>query len=98
MFLTNDDLPDGCLGCLLDMRQKGQLNDDDLHDLIAVQQTPLMQTTPCPTCKGDAYISNFQPDCAHCATCGVYLILDDGAWKPFRQGVSIQRMEGPPMA
>lgn len=92
--MTHDELPDGCLGCLLDLHLKGQLSDDDLHDLISLQQAQLMRTITCPVCKGTAFISHFEPDCAHCADCSVYLTVVDGKWTPFRQGAVIPRREG----
>jgi hypothetical protein len=80
-----------CLGCLNDALCTGDITQEEYDEITGfANELSQMQTTPCQTCPGTAYISMFEPDLAHCPECGMYMQFEvlDQEWQPLRQGTA----------
>ena len=82
-----------CLGCLIEARDTGAIDDDILHEITA---TPTEHYVTCPVCANQAYLSTWA-EVAHCSSCGWYLIPENGAWLPFRQGLALNPKRNKPV-
>lgn len=82
-----------CLGCLLDARAKGIIDDALYEEVLSLWRDLERQAWgTCPKCGyTHAYISEYQPDVMHCSKCGLYSTREraEDAWQPFRQGAVI---------
>lgn len=82
-----------CLGCMQEALATGTISQEEYDEYFAMlAEIERQRRAKCPGCGDTAYVSEMQPDTAHCASCGLYSHQEtpDGPWLPLRQGTPME--------